>query len=239
MSNTTTRTFDYVRTTSPPSSGKSPKPVTPSRSGTAKPGPLAKPRSRRLPMQSAAGKHAAKLIAEKTGKGYVERDGASPAPAGLSTSVVTESTAISAEALKASKKAGPAKYSHGIQGHQGGKAQESPLQDPEATPESLLALFGKDDATNRLLAKHPRASAELLEKLSHSSDKATRQGVAGNPNTLPLRHYVKLGQQFPRRIPGQSRVGLAADDQPGPHGRGATGPIDSTAQTGRLPMHRC
>ena len=76
---------------------------------------------------------------------------------------------------------------------------KNPAQDPEATPDSLLALLDKDDATNRLLARHPRASAELLEKLSHSSDKATRQAVAGNPNTAP-EVYVKLGQQFPKEF---------------------------------------
>ncbi len=74
---------------------------------------------------------------------------------------------------------------------------KSPTKDPEAAPESLMALVDKDDATNRLLARHPRASAELLEKLSHSSDKATRQAVTGNPNTPP-QTFVRLGQQFPK-----------------------------------------
>lgn len=76
---------------------------------------------------------------------------------------------------------------------------KNPAQDPEATPDSLIALLGKDEATNRLLAKHPMASAELLEKLSHSSDKVTRQAVAGNPNT-PQEIFVKLGQQFPKEF---------------------------------------
>lgn len=56
-----------------------------------------------------------------------------------------------------------------------GKA--STALDPEATPETLLSLLDKDDATNRLLARHPRVSAELLEKLSHSSDNATQKSV--------------------------------------------------------------
>jgi hypothetical protein len=55
----------------------------------------------------------------------------------------------------------------------------------DASPEMLTAMFDKDDTTNRLLAKHPNASSDLLEKLSHSSDKATRQAVASNPNTPP------------------------------------------------------
>jgi Ni,Fe-hydrogenase III small subunit len=69
--------------------------------------------------------------------------------------------------------------------------------DPEASPASLLALLDRDHPTNRRLARHPRASAELLEKLSHSSDRATRQAVASNPNTPP-QIYVRLGQQFPK-----------------------------------------
>ena len=74
-----------------------------------------------------------------------------------------------------------------------------PAQDPEATSETLLSLLDKDDATNRLLARHPRASADLLEKLSHSSDKATRQAVASHPNTAPPT-LVRLGQQFPKEF---------------------------------------
>jgi hypothetical protein len=74
-----------------------------------------------------------------------------------------------------------------------------PAQDPEASPETLLSLLDKDGATNRLLARHPKASADLLEKLSHSSDKATRQAVASNPNTPPPT-LVRLGQQFPKEF---------------------------------------
>lgn len=66
---------------------------------------------------------------------------------------------------------------------------------PTTTAVSLTALLDEDDVTNRLLAKHPRASTELLEKLSHCSDKATRQNVTGNPNTPP-ETLVRLGQQF-------------------------------------------
>jgi predicted DNA-binding WGR domain protein len=124
MSNTATRTFDYQ-------DDKSSKFWEVTQTGNTvtvrygKTGTTGQTQDKTLADAAAADKHAAKLIAEKTGKGYLERDGASPAPAGLSTSVVTESTAISAEAIKVSKKAGPAKYSHDIQGHQGGKAKES------------------------------------------------------------------------------------------------------------------
>ncbi|MFM9991827.1 MAG: hypothetical protein ACKVOY_10390 [Burkholderiaceae bacterium] len=75
----------------------------------------------------------------------------------------------------------------------------NPAGNLDASSDDLSALFGKDDSTNRLLAKHPNASSDLLEKLSHSSDKATRQAVAANPNTPP-ETYVRLGQQFPKEF---------------------------------------
>ena len=151
---------------------------------------------------AALAKHIAKLVAEKTAKSYVERGcvqpvqaasvdepqvTADPADCGTPPSVrsqtkktPTKTSQTSAKAVKPVNAAKP----------------KNPAHNPEATPDSLLALLDKDDTTNRLLARHPRASAELLEKLSHSSDKATRQSVAGNPNTAP-EIYVKLGQQFP------------------------------------------
>ncbi len=131
---------------------------------------------------TAAAKHVAKLVAEKTGKGYVE--------SGQSIeSLVASEPVPEATPAAPRKKAAPPKRT----------AVMNPAKDPEASPESLLALLNKDDATNRLLARHPRVSADLLEKLSHSSDKATRQGVAANPNTPP-EIYVKLGQQFPKEF---------------------------------------
>jgi hypothetical protein len=83
----------------------------------------------------------------------------------------------------------PAKFieknQEGMRGGDMSASPDSAARDPEASLESLLALLDKNHPTNRLLARHPRASAELLEKLSHSSDKATRQAVASNPNTPP------------------------------------------------------
>ena len=73
----------------------------------------------------------------------------------------------------------------------------SAARDPEASPEILLVILDKDHPTNRLLARHPRTSAELLEKLSHSGDKATRQAVASNPNATS-QTCIRLGKQFPR-----------------------------------------
>jgi predicted DNA-binding WGR domain protein len=134
----------------------------------------------------AAAKHAAKLIAEKTGKGYVER-GPQQSGSALGSSAPADPKATAAVA--ATKPARPAKPTKSAK-------PKNPAQDPEATAKSLLALLDKDDATNRLLAKHPKASAELLEKLSHSSDKPTRQAVALNPNT-PKATLVRLAPQFP------------------------------------------
>ena len=78
-------------------------------------------------------------------------------------------------------------------------AHQHPAKDSGSSAEILLQFFDKDDATNRLLAKHPNAGVELLEKLSHSSDPATRKAVTSNPNT-PTVVYVKLGQQFPKEF---------------------------------------
>ena len=130
----------------------------------------------------AAAQHVDKLIAEKTGKGYVEAgDSVEPQPG---------DTAYAAVHAKASRKKAAASKAVAV---------KNPVQDPEASPESLMAMFDKDDATNRLLAKHPKSSPQLLEKLSHSSDKATRQAVTGNPNTPP-ETFIRLGQQFPKEF---------------------------------------
>jgi hypothetical protein len=80
--------------------------------------------------------------------------------------------------------------------------------------ESLLALFDRDDKTNRLLAKHPNSNAELLVKLSHSSDKRTRQIVASNPNT-PIETFIKLGQQFPKEFLTNPALDLLLLENPG------------------------
>jgi hypothetical protein len=65
------------------------------------------------------------------------------------------------------------------------------------TPASTLAeLAGQSDSIDRLLAAHPNADAALLEKFSHSSDKATRKAVVLNPNA-PKEVLVRLAPQFP------------------------------------------
>jgi len=138
---------------------------------------------------SGATKHVQKLVAEKTGKGYSEVGAGLPMATDAVLRTKTRDTVSPANSSTKSKALKPENF---VQ-------SKNPLQDPEAPPQRLMALFNKDDLTNRMLAKHPKASADLLEKLSHSSDKATRQAVAANPNTPP-ETYVLLGQQFPKEF---------------------------------------
>jgi predicted DNA-binding WGR domain protein len=138
---------------------------------------------------AAAAKHVAKLVAEKTGKGYVESGGAATVPASASAELpapVVEAPATEPMAA-ASRKKSPSSRK---------PAPKNPAKDPEASPESLLPLLDQDDATNRLLARHPKASAEMLEKLSHSSDQATRKAVCLNPNA-DKDVLLRLAPQFP------------------------------------------
>jgi len=136
---------------------------------------------------SVASKHVEKLVTEKTGKGYVGRDGAPTASDEMSLISGASANQAGQQATKANAAKAPA------------TKPKKPLQDPEATPESLMILLGPDDTTNRRLAKHPRSSAELLEKLSHSSDESTRKGVASHPNAAP-EVLIRLAQQFPQEF---------------------------------------
>jgi hypothetical protein len=65
-----------------------------------------------------------------------------------------------------------------------------------STSEQLDSAIGASDTVDRLLAKHPNASAALLEKLSHSSDKTTRRKVVLNANAAKD-VLVRLAPQFP------------------------------------------
>ena len=58
------------------------------------------------------------------------------------------------------------------------KALTRTARDPAATADQLQACAGQRDAIDRLLAKRPNASAQLLEQLSHSSDRATRSAAS-------------------------------------------------------------
>ncbi len=132
-----------------------------------------------------AEKQAQKLIAEKTFKGYQEvSDGTKPA-------------VQSAEATSAEK---PAKATKGQKPPtaQAAKALKPAdiAKDPESTAEVLEPLAGSRVFIDRLLAKHPKADAPLLEKISHSSDKPTRKAVCLNPNTSK-ETLIRLAPQFP------------------------------------------
>lgn len=69
-------------------------------------------------------------------------------------------------------------------------------KDANSSARQLMLLAGQGEAVDRLLAKHPKASSKLLEKLSHSSDKATRKNVVLNANASKD-VLLKLAPQFP------------------------------------------
>lgn len=144
----------------------------------------------------AASKHAHRLAAEKAGKGYFESGKIAPPESTKAVDTLARSTALKWTKVGNRK-----------------PAALNPAKDPDASPKVLLGLLGQDDATNRLLAAHPKADAELLEKLSHSSDSATRRSVAKNPNT-PEQAYVRLGQQFPKEFLANPMLDLLLLENP-------------------------
>lgn len=88
------------------------------------------------------------------------------------------------------------------------------LKKSERSAEELSGAFGQYVEADRVIASHPNASADLLEKLSHSTDKSTRRRVVGNPNT-PAEVYVHLGQQFPREFLANPALDLLLIVNPG------------------------
>lgn len=128
---------------------------------------------------AAAAKSAEKLIAEKTGKGYQEVGGSAP-PQTTTAAAAPATPTIKKTAVAKTKAAKPADLA----------------KDPEVDPGALEALAGTGEAIDRALAKNPKSSAALLEKLSHSSDKTTRNYVVLHPNS-PKEVLVKLAHQFP------------------------------------------
>lgn len=66
----------------------------------------------------------------------------------------------------------------------------------DATAAQLARAAGVSEAADRVLAKHPNASAALLERLSHSSDKPTRKNVVVNANASKD-VLLRLAPQFP------------------------------------------
>ena len=57
------------------------------------------------------------------------------------------------------------------------------LEDVELDPPTLERFAFKSFKINRLVARHPNASSELLARLAKSPDKPTRRNVALNPKT--------------------------------------------------------
>ncbi len=76
------------------------------------------------------------------------------------------------------------------------KTASTAARNRESTASQLETLDGLSDAVDRLLAKHPNAPPDLLEKLSHSSDRTTRKGIAMHPNA-PKEVLLRLAPQFP------------------------------------------
>lgn len=70
------------------------------------------------------------------------------------------------------------------------------VSDKDATPANLLNAVGIDVLIDRRVARHQNTSPDVLERLSHSSDKPTRKGVVMNPNASK-EVLVRLAPQFP------------------------------------------
>jgi hypothetical protein len=67
-------------------------------------------------------------------------------------------------------------------------------------PKELIQLvLSKVPAARRAVARDPSSHPEVLDALSHDSDKATRRAVAGNPNA-PASALMRLGAQFPNQL---------------------------------------
>lgn len=76
------------------------------------------------------------------------------------------------------------------------RAATTIAKDAESTANQLESAAGVSEVIDRLLAKHPKSNTSLLEKLSHSSDKATRKNVALNANAEKV-VLIRLAPQFP------------------------------------------
>jgi len=72
-------------------------------------------------------------------------------------------------------------------------------KDPARSGAELASAAGFFPEVDRAIAARSYAPPELLSRLSHSSDKATRAKVTANANT-PAADYLRLGQQFPKEF---------------------------------------
>ncbi|MBD2579267.1 HEAT repeat domain-containing protein [Oscillatoria sp. FACHB-1406] len=68
-----------------------------------------------------------------------------------------------------------------------------------SNPEHLTELASQSEELARLVAQNPHAPSELLEKLSQSKDRLTREAVTGNPNTA-TEVLFELGKEFPEQL---------------------------------------
>lgn len=142
-----------------------------------------------------AEKQAQKLMAVKTSKGYIE-----VAAAGTPTTIpdITE-VASPEEKISLRAKLGDTAVSKKTTKVHKRRSPSDLANDPTTEPSRLESLFEKTKSINRLLVKHPNASAALLEKLSHSFDPTIRQQVALNANT-PNDVLLRLAWEFPKDI---------------------------------------
>lgn len=81
------------------------------------------------------------------------------------------------------------------------------------TGDELALACGKFVEVDRVIASHPNVTSQLLEKLSHSSDRATRARVVANPNT-PTAAYLRLGEQFPKEFLANPMLDLLLLENP-------------------------
>ncbi|MGA8146669.1 MAG: hypothetical protein WB870_03725 [Gallionellaceae bacterium] len=78
------------------------------------------------------------------------------------------------------------------------KAAISLARNKETSADALKALVGHSDKVDRLVAKHPNTSVDVLDMLSKSKDKITRRNVFKNPNTSLT--AVLMVDEFPEEI---------------------------------------
>ncbi len=76
------------------------------------------------------------------------------------------------------------------------KQIDSLLNDPATAEAALLALIGRSPKWDRLIAIHPRATGDVLNRLAVSGDRQTRRAVVLNPQT-PKDILLKLAPTFP------------------------------------------
>ena len=87
------------------------------------------------------------------------------------------------------------------------------LKNEDRTADELSVACGRYVEADRVIASHRNASAELLSRLSHSSDRAIRARVTSHPAT-PSADFVRLGQQFPTEFLASPQLDLLLLENP-------------------------